>query len=230
MVRRLLGLGSFVVTALWIYFWEWIRSQIYERAQHMLGSYFEWVTPDVTAKYLPPAVFILVGLWLFWSTRPKPAQPAIKDSAGSEIATVTAPDKTITPARNSYLKEAHVYAGMAGNPETPPRVIACFSRSGRNAEACIDFSHFVGGIGFAGWSKRRRLLIKEIKSYDGTKRSVSPLCGEIWSGIQPDGDGVIAKLDTPMRLKDFCSTTLHTAAGWLLYLATMHRKNMFISL
>jgi hypothetical protein len=71
MVRRLLGLGSFVVPALWIYFWEWIRSQIYERAQHMLAPYFDWVTPEAAAKYLPPLLFVSAGLWLFWSTRPE---------------------------------------------------------------------------------------------------------------------------------------------------------------
>jgi hypothetical protein len=80
MVRRLLGLGSFVIPALWIYFWEWIRSQLYERAQHMLAPYFEWVTPDTAAKYLPPLLFVMAGLWLFWSTRPesRTIKPAAK--------------------------------------------------------------------------------------------------------------------------------------------------------
>src|SRR5436309_7076077 len=76
MLKRWLALGSFVGSSLWIYFWEWIRSQVYERAQHMLAPYFHWLTLDELGRYGPPAIFIMVGLFLFWRTRPREA-PAV---------------------------------------------------------------------------------------------------------------------------------------------------------
>jgi hypothetical protein len=165
MVRRLLGLGSFVVTALWIYFWEWIRSQIYERVQHTLAPYFEWLTLDELGRYGPPAVFIGVGLWLFWLTRPQTATANAPAPAKDTIAPKS--ERSQAAVRSPYLKEANVYAGsLSSSPELFPYAVVCFGRSGRDADVCVDYSYYANGP----WTQRRRLLLKNIPSFRRDER------------------------------------------------------------
>jgi hypothetical protein len=112
--------------------------------------------------YIPLALLFIVGvIWLFRQIKPNRTPP---QSSATEAGKEAVVDRRKV-ASDLYLKEAHVYAGADGNPEMPPRVRVCFGRSGKAAEVCIDFSYFVGAIGFAGWSKRRRLLLAEIKSF-----------------------------------------------------------------
>jgi hypothetical protein len=160
MVRRLLGLGSFGLTALWIYFWEWIRSQIYERVQHMLAPYFEWLTLDVLGKYGPPAVFAGVGCLLFWLTRPQTTTVA-KDVSSE-------PETPKAAVQSPYLREANVYAGsLSSSPESFPQVVVHFGRSGRDADVCVDYSLYANGP----WTQRRRLHLKNIPSFRRDERT-----------------------------------------------------------
>jgi hypothetical protein len=111
--------------------------------------------------YAPLALLLLVGvIWLVRQIRPSRAvpQPILAPTAEPAVSGKKA-------APNSYLKESHVYAGAPGIPDASPSVSVCFGRSGKDAEICIDFSYFVGALNFAGWIKRRRLLLKEIKSF-----------------------------------------------------------------
>src|ERR1700681_1732128 len=87
MLKRWLALAWFIGSSLWIYFWEWIRSQLYERAQHMLAPYFEWLTLDELGRYGPPFLFIALGSYLFWLTRPRPATTAQRTDAGNLLLT-----------------------------------------------------------------------------------------------------------------------------------------------
>jgi hypothetical protein len=162
MFKRWLALGSFIASSLWIYFWEWIRSQLYERAQHMLAPYFEWLTWDQLGRYGPPAIFVVIGLCLFWWTRPNKAISGdghSTENSGTGLA--------VQPVSQPYLKEAHVNAGtLTSSPEIFPNVVVCFGRSGRDADVCVDFNYFVAGF----WLPRRRLLLKNIPSFRRDER------------------------------------------------------------
>jgi hypothetical protein len=73
------------------------------------------------------------------------------------------------------LRDGFAYAGQSGDGGFPPRIIASFARTGKYIQVCVDISSFISAIGFAGWSKRRRLFIREIASFRRDEQVVIPL-------------------------------------------------------
>jgi len=89
MRKRLAIPGAFLVAALWSYFWEFVRSWIYEGVLGMIEPY---IPPyDAALHYGPSAALALVGVWLFF--RVKPSQqvsattqlPQVKANARAKI-------------------------------------------------------------------------------------------------------------------------------------------------
>lgn len=66
MCKRILALCSILGAAAWPYFWEFVRSWIYEKVLHVMEPY----TPsyDVVIHYGPAAILAGIGLLLFWHT------------------------------------------------------------------------------------------------------------------------------------------------------------------
>jgi hypothetical protein len=132
----------------------------------------------IAAAFFSIAIAMLFTMWAMIYIRQRSKNTATKKQ---NIATEN--DSIESP---SYLKEAHVYAGIPGNPETPPRVAVSFGRSGRDVEICVDFSHFMSGLGAGGWTKRRRLLLKQIKSYRRDEEIHIPI---MWRDVMNDAVG-----------------------------------------
>jgi hypothetical protein len=63
MSKRVLAFCSFVGGIAWPYLWEFIRSWIYERAQHVIEQYIP--SYDFVLHYGPAVVLGCIGLWLF---------------------------------------------------------------------------------------------------------------------------------------------------------------------
>jgi hypothetical protein len=145
------------------------------------GTYYGWdKRPEPVAQdhaggvamTLPPWLgFALLGIaivslltgWGMIFIRRRANKPNRKRD-GSEIAF---PDEGKSVSR-SYLKEANVYAGSpTSSPELFPGLVASFGRSGRDADICVDFSYFAGGL----WIQRRRLLLKNIPSFRRDERA-----------------------------------------------------------
>ena len=139
----------------------------------MLSPYFEWVTPDVAAKYLPPAAFILVGLWLFWSTRPKPTQPPIKGKP--------APLTGVQESNYIRDKDVRVYAGSVTQRQFP-RYRMKFIRNGKGGRVLVEFSAFVGNY----WTERRTVILRNLDPFvrdqevSGPLISADDIDSEIW--------------------------------------------------
>ena len=83
MSKRVLALCSFVGGIAWPYLWEFIRSWIYERVQHVIEPYIP--SYDFALHYGPAVVLGCIGLWLFYRaghptegtiSRPNPLRPA----------------------------------------------------------------------------------------------------------------------------------------------------------
>lgn len=64
MSKRFLALLSALGGILWPYFWEFVRSLIYERAQHVMEPYIP--SYDIVLHYGPAIVLVVLALWLFW--------------------------------------------------------------------------------------------------------------------------------------------------------------------
>jgi hypothetical protein len=111
--------------------------------------------------YVPLALLILVGL--IWLARQ--ITHFLKDSPKSpNLPTVDSPPAADAAAASPqpYVREARVNAGMpTSSPEIFPNIVVCFDRNGRDAEVCVDFSYFTGGL----WTQRRRLLLKKVPSF-----------------------------------------------------------------
>jgi hypothetical protein len=83
---------------------------------------------------------------------------------------------TKKPASPRFLmRDGFAYAGQPGDSGFPPRIIASFARTGKSIEVCVDVSCFISAIGFNGWTKRRRLLIREIASFRRDEQITIPL-------------------------------------------------------
>jgi hypothetical protein len=83
MAKRLLALCSFFGGIAWPYFWEFVRTWIYEKAQHVIEPYIP--SYDVALHYGPAVVLVCVGVWSFYRTG-----QAAKESIPIQSATATA--------------------------------------------------------------------------------------------------------------------------------------------
>jgi hypothetical protein len=77
MRARSAGLLLFLAASLWAWLWEFVRSLLYEQGSHMLIPVFEGISPDQLLHLGPPAIFAIIGGWLFWKTRPPIEPPKI---------------------------------------------------------------------------------------------------------------------------------------------------------
>ena len=117
MRKRVLAFLSFVGASLWLYFWEFLRSIFYERAEHVLGpilSSHSDVLLGALVQYGPPVVLVVIGLILFvWSGRRSSDAPTPADTVGrtNKAATDSGPLQinvgesgpfTDVPKRNLY--------------------------------------------------------------------------------------------------------------------------------
>jgi predicted nucleotidyltransferase len=84
MWKRLAILGSFLAAALWAYFWEFVRSWIYERVLGMIEPYAP--SYDVALRYGPSLVLVVVGVWLFFRAKTPPQRFAPATVAALEDA------------------------------------------------------------------------------------------------------------------------------------------------
>ncbi len=71
MDKRLLALFVFLGAAAWHWFWEFIRGLFYERGSRMLTPWIENIIPDQIISWGPTIVLPIIGIWLFWKTRPE---------------------------------------------------------------------------------------------------------------------------------------------------------------
>jgi|ERR1700680_1170159 len=60
--QRALAIASFVASILHFYFWELVRSAIYERLLHAMTPF---ITADAVAHYGIPLALVALGTWLF---------------------------------------------------------------------------------------------------------------------------------------------------------------------
>jgi hypothetical protein len=136
----------------------------------MLAPYFEWLTFDVIAKYGPPAILVSLGFWLFWKTGTKAPQSVVPKDL--ELPIVAKPSSTI--------RDSIIHNGINGIGGNLPRASVTFSKSGKDAAICIDFSYFVASLGASIWKKRHRLLVREIASYRRDEEMIIPL---VWKDL-----------------------------------------------
>jgi hypothetical protein len=87
----------FVIAGLQSYFWEFVRSILYERGWHMLAPAAEGVGIDTVVHYSLTIALIGGGTWLFWPSRPafmrrKPFQLFLeRDSESDQLGIQTFP-------------------------------------------------------------------------------------------------------------------------------------------
>jgi hypothetical protein len=74
MRNRIFGVLVFIGAALWSLLWEFVRSLFYEHGSRFLNPFIESITLDQIIHWGPPIGLTIVGLWLFWKTRPKNAR------------------------------------------------------------------------------------------------------------------------------------------------------------
>src|SRR5947207_1299470 len=75
MRNRILALLVTAAGAIPIYFWEFIRSQVYEKLFHMAPRPEPWMVEQAW-RYGPALIPVSLGLYLFWRTRPaRPRMP-----------------------------------------------------------------------------------------------------------------------------------------------------------
>lgn len=92
MRNRIFGVLVFIGAALWSLLWEFVRSLFYERGSRLLTPFIESITLDQIIHWGPPIGLMIVGLWLFWKTRPKDGRS----------------DNTIAPSQNGDFPSATV--------------------------------------------------------------------------------------------------------------------------
>jgi hypothetical protein len=73
MRKRLAGLVLWLSAALWAWWWEFIRSLVYERGSHIVTPFIESPSLDQILRWGPPLAFAGVGGLLFWKTRSRPS-------------------------------------------------------------------------------------------------------------------------------------------------------------
>ena len=71
---------------------------------------------------------------------------------------------TPKPTAKSYLKDVRIFAGSEGPPQNP-RFTGKFTKNGSRCRIFVDNSYFAGGLGWSGWTQRRRIFIAEIKDF-----------------------------------------------------------------
>ena len=74
-LERVLALLAFLFSSLWAFFWEFVRTIIYERLSLVLAPYIDLLSLDRLLHWGPSLVLAIIGGWLFWNTREKPSQP-----------------------------------------------------------------------------------------------------------------------------------------------------------
>lgn len=175
-LKRWLGLSSFVVTSLWIYFWEWIRSQVYERVQRTLTPYLEWLTLDHIARFGPPVIFAALGFWLFWKTRPE--QSTIEDREEKTIGSI------------GYISEAR----LVPSGEKMSLVVTP-SRGGVVVSIFVEISQWRPSLIPTNWSEIQRFYLGEMQlraanvkfSIDVMERPPDTGIGWLWNILKSNG-------------------------------------------
>lgn len=81
MSKRLLALCSFLGGIVWPYFWEFVRSWIYELIQRAMEPYVP--SYDAVLHYGPAAVLVCLGLWLFYRAGRSPETTRVSSSSGA---------------------------------------------------------------------------------------------------------------------------------------------------
>jgi hypothetical protein len=69
--QRVAALGSVLISALWYYRWESVRAFLYEWAFSVLSGYANLAASEWVAHFGVPAIFLILGFWLFWGTLPR---------------------------------------------------------------------------------------------------------------------------------------------------------------
>lgn len=123
MWKRILLFLSFLAGAIWQWLWEFIRALFYDRGSRMMAPVIDTITPDQIIHWGPTIVLPIIGLWLFWKTRPG------KMTAGAEE--MPSPLETKTKGGNSLDLTTLVEWHHSKLPEVfPPSGKICKSDSG----------------------------------------------------------------------------------------------------
>ncbi|HUB65776.1 MAG TPA: hypothetical protein VL996_15235 [Methylocella sp.] len=81
MRNRILPALSFLATAVWQWFWEFVRSIFYDRGMHMTAPIIDSITIDQLMRWAPQFGFPILGFWLIWKTIPESDKLKFKENA-----------------------------------------------------------------------------------------------------------------------------------------------------
>jgi hypothetical protein len=70
MRNRVFAALWFFASALWLWFWEGVRANIYERVNYLINPYLDSITVEALTHYAVPAVLAGIGLAILWGSRP----------------------------------------------------------------------------------------------------------------------------------------------------------------
>jgi hypothetical protein len=108
MSKRVLALCSFVGGVAWPYLWEFIRSWIYERAQHVIEPYIP--SYDFVLHFGPAVVLGCIGLWLFYR--------AGHPTAGAVSAQSVTPPQDL-PVSREASEDKRIFASVWRDDDDP---------------------------------------------------------------------------------------------------------------
>jgi hypothetical protein len=124
LAARAAGFVSFIGGALWIYFWDFIRSRPYEWIAAPLPSVSS-ITLEQILHWGLPTVLVAIGFWLFFITSPRSDELSLVKPLGTGKS--ASPSSRLSESQKFALSVVVVFAVIVA-----VGTIVVLSRDGRN--------------------------------------------------------------------------------------------------
>jgi hypothetical protein len=197
--KRIWALVYFLSGIAWPYFWEFVRSWIYERFQHMMEPFIP--SYDVALHYGPAIALVVLGLWLFYhsgravqSTKPQPVTTILQ----GENAALTISSPYLLPEPD-YVNKNRWRMRVHNNGTVVARNVQMKLQSAasqpKDTRWGADYPYFVYPVGTimndAGHLSRpeRKINPNDYENYEITMGWKSEAGGFFFTSVNTKGGG-----------------------------------------